>query len=85
MTLGSDLAPNTSPEKFISLWRFISDIGHTAGPLIIGGVAQALTLGVSSFATGGLGAAGVIFMMLTLPETLRSRMAERETKKTAKP
>jgi MFS family permease len=73
MTLGSDLAPNRAPEKFISLWRFISDIGHTAGPLIIGGIGQIMTLAVSSLAAGGLGAIGAILMLLTLPETLKRK------------
>ncbi|MBT3273012.1 MAG: MFS transporter [Spirochaetales bacterium] len=73
MTLGSDLAPDKSPEQFLSLWRFISDIGHVAGPLAIGGIAQVMSLAVSSLATGGLGAVGVIIMILTLPETLRRR------------
>jgi MFS family permease len=77
MTLCSDLAPDKSPEKFMSLWRFISDIGHTAGPLLIGGVAQALSLAVSCLATGGFGAVGVILMALTLPETLRRKRRHR--------
>ena len=80
MTLSSDLAPDKSPEQFISLWRFISDIGQTAGPLLIGGVAQALSLTVSCLATGGFGAAGVLLMALTLPETLSRKTRHKAPK-----
>ena len=73
MTLSSDLAPDKSPEQFLSLWRLMSDVGHTAGPLLIGGIAQILSLTVSALATGGFGALGVVFMLLTLPETLVSK------------
>ncbi len=73
MTLGSDLAPDKSPEQFLSLWRFISDIGHVAGPLAIGGIAQMMSLAVSCLATGGLGTIGVVVMVLILPETLKRR------------
>ena len=74
MTLGSDLAPDTSPEQFISLWRFISDFGLTTGPLLIGGIAQTLSLSISCFATGGFGVVGVILMLLMLPETLDKKI-----------
>ena len=77
MTLGSDLAPDESPEHFISLWRFISDAGRTAGPLLIGGVAQAVSLAVSCLVTGGFGILGVIFMAFMLPETLRRKKRSR--------
>ena len=73
MTLGSDLASDESPEQFISVWRFITDAGRTAGPLLIGGVAQAVTLAASCIATGGFGIFGVILMAFTLPETLRRK------------
>ena len=73
MTLSSDLAPNESPEQFLSTWRFISDLGRTAGPLLIGSVAQAVSLLLSCIATGGFGIIGMILMVFTLPETLRHR------------
>ena len=78
MTLGSDLASDESPEQFLSLWRFISDIGRTAGPLLIGGIAQAVSLAVSCFATGGFGILGAIFIAFMLPETLRKKGRKKE-------
>jgi MFS family permease len=36
LTLGSDLAPAKGRKEFLGIWRFMGDIGHAGGPLMIG-------------------------------------------------
>ena len=71
MTLGADLAPRQRASEFIGVWRLIGDIGGASGPIIVGQIASAVTLGWSSLFVAGfgfLGASGVYFIV---PETLR--------------
>ncbi len=73
MTLGADLAPPASQGEFLGVWRFVSDIGTSAGPFLVAGVATVSTLGVACVATGGVGLAGAAVMAFLAPETLRRR------------
>jgi MFS family permease len=73
MTLGADLAPEHARGEFLGIWRLIGDVGITAGPLAVGGVADLLALPASAMVIAGIGfAAGVVFL-LVVPETLRRR------------
>ena len=71
MTLGADFAPPGNQGEFIGVWRFISDIGTSAGPFLVAGVAGVATLGVACVATGGVGLAGAAVMAFLAPETLK--------------
>ena len=71
MTLGADLAPPESLGEFLGVWRFVTDIGTSAGPFIVAGVAWMTTLGVACVATGGVGLFGAAVMAFLAPETLR--------------
>lgn len=73
MTLGADLAPPGSQGEFLGVWRFVTDIGTSAGPFLVAGVASVATLGVACVATGGVGLAGAAVMAFLAPETLRRR------------
>jgi MFS family permease len=73
MTLGADLAPPGSQGEFLGVWRFVTDIGTSAGPFLVAGVATVSTLGVACVATGGVGLAGAAVMAFLAPETLRRR------------
>lgn len=71
MTLGADLAPRRRAGEFIGVWRLIGDAGGASGPIIVGQIASAVTLGWSSLfvaAFGVIGGAGLYFLV---PETLR--------------
>src|SRR5690606_10434626 len=48
MTLGADLAPRDATGEFLGLWRMIGDAGLVGGPLLVGAVAQATSLGASA-------------------------------------
>ena len=71
MTLGADLAPPGGHGEFLGVWRFVTDIGTSAGPFLVAAVAGVATLGVASVATGGVGLVGAAVMAFLAPETLR--------------
>jgi MFS family permease len=70
MTMGADLAPRARAGEFLGVWRLISDAGGVLAPAVVGGVAQALTLGASFLATAAFGVAGALLMALVVPEGL---------------
>jgi MFS family permease len=73
MTFGADYAPRERSGEFFGVWRIMGDIGTTASPLIIGAVAQAVSLGLSSVLTGGIGVLGLLLMLFGVRETLERR------------
>jgi len=76
LTLGSDLSPKLGRSAFLGAWQWIADIGSSGGPLVVGLVADILTLPFASLAVAlaGLLAGGVI--ALFLPETLTWKKGE---------
>jgi MFS family permease len=76
MTLGSDLAPPSVRGEFLSVWRLIGDLGFVGGPIIVGGVAQALALQGSIIVIAGAGLTTALLFGLRVPETLnRTKIA----------
>ena len=73
MTLGADLAPQHSRGEFFGLWRLIGDGGSTAGPLVVGEVADLVALPVAAWAMSGAGVIAAAIFVLLVPETLRKR------------
>jgi MFS family permease len=71
MTLGADLAPNEGTGEFLGLWRLTGDFGGSAGPVVVGNIADMLGLGFSGFALGGIGYLGVAIFLWLVPETLQ--------------
>lgn len=71
MTLGADFSPAAARGEFLGVWRLITDIGTAGGPLVIGGITAAASLGTASVATGGIGLAGAAVMLFLVPEPLR--------------
>jgi MFS family permease len=70
MTMGSDLAPREGGGAFLGVWRLIGDVGAAGAPVIVGGLAQVLTIGAAAVATGGVGFAGAAMMMFLVTETI---------------
>jgi MFS family permease len=71
MTLGADLAPREGRGEFLGVWRLIGDVGHSGGPLLVGGIADWVALPTATLIMAGAGLlAGAIFALL-VPETLR--------------
>ena len=71
LTLGSDLAPITARREFLGLWRFIGDLGHAGGPLMIGVLIELATLSAAATATAGIGLVSAGVMYWLVDETLR--------------
>ena len=71
MTFGSDLAPTRFTGEFLGIWRLIGDLGAATGPMLIGGLAQAVTIVLAPIMTAGLGLAGAVWMILMVVEPLR--------------
>ena len=70
MTLGTDLAPPHQRSAFLGLWRLLTDLGTSAGPVVVGAVAVVAPLGVAALTVGGVGAAGCVVVYRYVEETL---------------
>ncbi len=70
MTLASDLAPREAAAEFIGWWRLIGDAGMVGGPIVVGLVAQAASLGPAAVAVGAVGLAAAAWFGVRVPETL---------------
>lgn len=70
MVLGSDLAPSGYSGEFLGIWKLIGDISASSAPILIGQIANILTLGTSSVFMGMIGVVGGLGMYLFVPETL---------------
>lgn len=73
LTLGSDLAPQKGLKEFLGIWRFIGDIGHAGGPLMIAALIEMATLGLAATATAGIGLVSAGVMYWFVDETLRRK------------
>ncbi len=71
MTLGADLAPQEGTGEFLGLWRLTGDFGGSAGPVVVGNIADVFGLGYSGFALGGIGYLAVAIFLWLVPETLQ--------------
>jgi MFS family permease len=62
MTLGADHSPPGARARFLGMWRLMTDLGSTCGPLLLSFLAGALSLAAGVATTGllALGAAGVL-------------------------
>jgi len=70
ITLGSDLAPPNQRSSFFGAWKLLGDIGGLSGPIIVGQVANALTLGIASYSISIIGLIAAAGLHFVVPETL---------------
>ena len=75
LTLGADLSPDRGRGEFLGLWRFVGDGGSAAGPLAVGGVAEAADLHTAPLVIAAVGVLGAVLLATLVPETLRRRTA----------
>ena len=73
MTTGADLAPRDGTGEFLAVWRLIGDVGHAAGPWIVGEIADVSGLGLSAVVLSGVGYMAVAIFLWLVPETSRQR------------
>lgn len=69
MTLGADLAPKHALGEFLGVWRLIGDGGGLISPLLIGVIADVLTLGAGTVVIALVGLAGTGLFAFRVPET----------------
>ena len=77
MTLGADLAPEDLEGKgqgeFLGAWRFLGDAGQTGAPIVVGFVAQAVTLNLAAFVIAAVGFGSAYIFAKHVPETLKKK------------
>lgn len=71
MTLGADLSPADARGGFLGVWRLIGDAGFMTAPLIVGAIADALTLGAATAVLAFSGGIASAIFMWFVPETLK--------------
>lgn len=76
MTLGADLAPQGNPAPFLGAWRFTSDAGQAAAPLVVAAVTAVATLGVAAVGMGVVGLIGAALLGRWIPRYVPRRPAE---------
>jgi MFS family permease len=70
MTLGSDLAPPEAVGEFLGVWRLIGDGGSMGGPVLVGALADVLSLPLATLAIAAVGAGAALTFAFGVPETL---------------
>ena len=73
MTIGTDLAPQNGTGKFLGLWRFVQDLGTTAGPTAIGAVTIFFSLTLTGPIIAAFGVWGALMFIFTVKETLHQK------------
>jgi MFS family permease len=63
MTIGTDLAPLHRRGEFLGVWRLLSDLGSTIGPLLISGLTKLYTLSAATLSASGIGVAGLVLFL----------------------
>ena len=71
MTLGADLAPRQAVGEFLGVWRLIGDGGAMGGPVLVGAVADVVSLPLATLAIAAVGAGAAFTFAFGVPETLR--------------
>lgn len=68
MTLGADYAPRHGRAYFLGAWRFMADVGSTAGPALVALLAAAVSLPLGVGATGAIAFAAAALMARWIPQ-----------------
>jgi len=67
LTLGADASPTQDRAKFLGGWRVCSDLGNTAGPLVVSAVSALATLAAAAITMGLLTWAGSAWLIKWVP------------------
>jgi MFS family permease len=69
MTLGADLAPIGATGEFLGIWRLIGDSGAAGGPLVVGGLTDAIGFSATAYVLAGFGVAAALTLGFLVRET----------------
>jgi MFS family permease len=67
LTLGADASPSQDRAQFLAGWRVCSDLGNTAGPLVISAVSALATLAAAAVTMGLITWAGSAWLIKWVP------------------
>jgi MFS family permease len=67
LTLGADASPPQDRAQFLAGWRLCSDLGNTAGPLLISAVSAVATLAAAAVTMGLITWAGSAWLIKWVP------------------
>ena len=67
LTLGADASPPQDRAQFLAGWRLCSDLGNTAGPLLISAVTALATLAAAAVTMGLITWAGAAWLIKWVP------------------
>jgi MFS family permease len=70
MTLGADLAPAGARGEFLGVWRLIGDMGFSGSPIVVGAIADLVTLQAGSWMGCAVGCCAAAVFYFLVPETL---------------
>jgi MFS family permease len=74
MTLGADTSPAIGRLTFLGIWREVSDVGTSVGPLVLSAITALAGLATGVAASGGIGFAAAVMLWTWIP---RYAMASR--------
>ena len=67
MTLGADTSPAIGRLTFLGIWREVSDVGTSVGPVILSAITALAGLATGIVASGGLGFAAAVVLWVWIP------------------
>ncbi|WP_167046313.1 MFS transporter [Salinibacterium sp. ZJ454] len=73
MTLGADLADKDNPAPFLGAWRFTTEGGGAAAPLLLSAITAVASLSVAAGAMGVLGLLGAGILARYIPKYIPRR------------
>jgi MFS family permease len=72
-TLGADTSPAIGRLTFLGIWREVSDVGTSMGPVVLSAITALAGLGTGIIASGGVGFAAAVVLWVWIP---RYRIAD---------
>jgi MFS family permease len=69
MTLGADYSPSPGRAQFLGIWRLLSDLGATGGPLLLSAATALVSLAAGIWASGLLGIVAAGLLWYWIPRT----------------
>ena len=76
MTLAADLADRRNPAPFLGAWRFTTDLGGAAAPILVTAITAAVGLSVGVAAVGSLGLVSALLMRTYVPRYVAARPSQ---------
>jgi MFS family permease len=67
MTLGADASPRSGRTEFLGIWRMLSDIGASGGPVLLSAVAALTSLAAGVTTIGALGLVAALVFWRWIP------------------